>query len=339
MDLDRLSLSGPDAAIAAVPYLLGFHPRESAVLLWRQDGRLALTQRLDLPDPGSATDSASAWLDAVWGHCAAATAREVIVVIFSEREPAPWLERRLQERAKSSGTTILDLIVTDGITWRSLLCASRQCCPVQGRHLDAGTALTVAAEFALAGRAPLAERGDMAREFRPDPEQQAATEACMDEELGADTGTGAGREAWRDRRIAEIVAVLLQGPGSSTGVTVSPHDAAVVALGLEDVRVRDTVLWELSRAVVAPPIVDRLAAVVRAAPAGRRAPVATVTAIVAWCTGDGARARMAVEQALDDQADYSLARLVEQALDAGLPPDKWRESMEQLTRQECRRAA
>jgi hypothetical protein len=62
-------------------------------------------------------------------------------------------------------------------------------------------------------------------------------------------------------------------------------------------------------------------------------------AVVAWLLGDGARARIAVDRARQDDAGYSLALLLEASLGAGLPPAAWRESMAALTRDACRHGA
>ena len=52
MTTHALNLASPGELIAAIPFLLGFHPRRSVVLMALRQRRLSLTQRLDLPDPG-----------------------------------------------------------------------------------------------------------------------------------------------------------------------------------------------------------------------------------------------------------------------------------------------
>jgi len=79
--------------------------------------------------------------------------------------------------------------------------------------------------------------------------------------------------------------------------------------------------------------------VLRSAPDGHVAPVASCAAIVAWLLGDGARAHIAVDRARHDDAGYSLALLLAASLTAGLPPAAWRESMAALTRDDCRHGA
>ena len=59
MTTHALKLASPGELIAAVPFLLGFHPSRSVVLMALQQRRLNLTQRLDLPDPGAELQAAT----------------------------------------------------------------------------------------------------------------------------------------------------------------------------------------------------------------------------------------------------------------------------------------
>ena len=108
-------------------------------------------------------------------------------------------------------------------------------------------------------------------------------------------------------------------------------------MGLRDVRVRDTALWDLGRAPgPKPAAADGLAALVRSAPQGDVAPAATVLAIVHWLGGDGARANVALDRALADNPEYSLGLMVRTALSSGLPPQSWTAAMSGLSRDTCR---
>ena len=51
MTTHALNLTSPGELITAIPFLLGFHPRRSVLLMALRQRRLSLTQRLDLPDP------------------------------------------------------------------------------------------------------------------------------------------------------------------------------------------------------------------------------------------------------------------------------------------------
>lgn len=336
-------LRSPDAVLAALPYLLGFMPSSSAVLLWLRSGRILLTQRLDLPDSPSDTP---AWLDAVFGHGAAARTEEIILVLVTDRPDADAIAAPVLAEADARGIDVRDVLHLVGERWRSLLCEDADCCGPEGRMVQQGTREMVAAEFAVLGVAPLADRQALVSEFAADPAALRSVVPLLDRRMAdraRQLAAGAeGREAWRDEACVTVLEVLL-GPRGRRAPTPAEKGewAAEVACCLRDVRVRDTVLWDLSRRP-RPQLQRALAALTRATvatPPGHVAPVATTCALVAWLLGDGARASIATERALADDPGYSLATLIAASLQAGLPPEAWREATAGLSRDECRYGA
>jgi hypothetical protein len=331
--LDHLVLRSPDALVAAVPYLLGFRPAESAVVVWLQDRRIVLTQRLDLP--GSVADH-PAWLAAMWHHPAADSAQELILVLVTARDVDHDLDALLElvlDRAEAADIEVRDALLVDEQRWWSLLCGDERCCPPEGRPVDPATASAVAAEFTLAGRAPLPAREHLQQSLAPVEEAVTQVAAVLD--TIPVMPPGPAREGWRDDRIDEALTALADAGADGH---LPPEAIAWVLAGLGDLRVRDTVLWELSRwsGAELQGALDRLSSILRAAPVGHVAPVACCAAITAWLLGDGARASLAVDRARTDDPEHSLAQLVAASLAAGLPPQAWRESMSGLTRELCR---
>jgi len=324
---DTLVLSSPDALVSGLSYLLGFAPVESAVLLWLDRRRLLLTQRIDLPP---AEEHVPQWLTAMWQHVAARQADELIVVLVTSRPDADGLAARIAEVATERGLRLRDsLVVVDG-RWRSLLCTDDACCDPIGTPVDPSVSDRIAAEFAVAGVAPVDSRADVVREFEHDPA------AALEVTGHLDTATrrkGRQRETWRDEVIDEVVG-RMSGPDAA----LDSEGIAIIVGGLRDIRVRDTVLWELSAADRASRFraLDLLRRCTRAAPAGSVAPVATCAAIAAWLVGDGTRAQVALERALDDRPDYGLALLVRHSVTVGMPPSSWGEAVAGLSREECR---
>jgi hypothetical protein len=54
--------------------------------------------------------------------------------------------------------------------------------------------------------------------------------------------------------------------------------------------------------------------------AGAQAPALTLLALLSWWQGDGARARVLLDGALDSNPGYRLAVLLDDALGAAIPP-------------------
>jgi hypothetical protein len=326
--LDHLSLRSPDALLASIPYLLGFHPQHSAVVVWLAARRIVLTQRLDLP---TRSDQLEAWHAAVWGHAAVAVADSLVLVLVtpdSSDEPLAIADA-IARRADVEEIEVRDMLRLDGNRWWSLLCPDPECCPPDGRVIDEGVRDEVAAEFTGLGIAPLTDRDQLVRTLRPDEVGAFAVTTVLDR-----TPEPSDREAWRDECIAHVLRMCsVRHDGRP-----SAHESALAVSGLADVRVRDTVLWEVARwnADDLEVAYARLCALTIVAPSGLVAPVATCAAVVSWLLGDGARAVVAIERALDDEPRYSLGGLVAASLAGGLPPGTWRDAMHDLTRDACR---
>ncbi len=319
-----LALRSPEALVASLPYLLGFEPHASAVILWLRRGRLLLTQRLDLPrDPVD-----PAWHEVAWAHDAARSADQIVMALVSARPDLVPLVARLRERADEAGLEVLDVVQCDQGRWRSLLCCDEDCCPKQGRVVPDDVRTAVAAEFAWAGVAPYPERAELVRSLDRDDERAAA--------VAHESATGPGdQDDWRDAAIREVLQIL-----SRTGV-VTDTQAAMAVAAMSDIRVRDTLLWEVGRWPIdqVEQALVPLAQLVRAAPPGALAPVGTLYAGLAWLAGDGARAGIALDRVMAEDPDYSLAQLLVAAVRGGLSPETWRQAMGELTRDECRYGA
>ena len=319
--MDALLLASPDAAIAAIPHLLGFTPTSSLVLAWSREDHLILTQRMDLAD-----ETSPQWADEAVRHGIGLGAQAVIAVAFRPRGEHSELPGRrtmnaLERRLASAGVELVDALIVDERLWWSYRC-NQPCCPPSGRTLDDEVAAEVVAEFVLNGSAPFATRDALEASLQRDPIMTIRAEPRVE---------GADLEAWRTSVLGGPVCRLLAGE------ELSDDDSSILLGALVDIRVRDTFLWCLTGAHVDPrSSLGSLSLLLRRAPDGFVAPIATLTAIAAWVCGDGARASIAVAQALLEDEGYSLALLVDRSLRVGLPPSEWLASMRTLTHDQCR---
>jgi len=313
-----------DLALAG-PLMLGYWPEDSvcAILVDSED-HVVLIMRWEreadvvLPAiPVAATEAGSP------------VAIHLVVFATVDGAPQPlhplaWQRSAdaLRESGLPLGQTLAVARATEGVVWTS----------AEGTLHDPGVHLIAAAAVAdIATRWGLPVwrecRSDYVADITPDPDARAEVERAL-------KGLPPLIEAERDQAITRSGALLGEG-------SLSPMELAEVLQGLADVRVRDTLLWDLMQE--GPRAwsthADRLAQAVAAAPDGSVAPAATLLAILRWQLGDGSRARAAVERARADDPGYSLAGLVDRCLATGLHPAMWRAGLEDLSREACRRAA
>lgn len=342
---DTLTLSSPDAFLASVPHMLGFACDDSVVLVGLgPDGsgrasQVLLTQRFNTPPGTFDIESVRELARAAAEPMARAGSTEVIIAVFGTQAPAPGgelpsgqLVDELVTALDEERMGVKDALYTDGISRWSYGCDNPACCPPDGRVIPAEVRTHVAAEFAVAGAAMMPNRDALLAEVAPaESAIRDRVHTCLETARIAAGSSPQALEAWRDTAIADVTETI------NTDRLMPPEAAAKALAGLGDIRVRDTVLWDLSHTPDGPrAAVDGLSALVRSAPDGHVAPAATVLAVAHWLGGDGARANVALDRALADDPVYSLGQMVSAALRSGLPPQSWRNAMAGLDRDTCR---
>ena len=245
----------------------------------------------------------------------------------------------LLERLGQTDAHVRDALLAGEDRWWSYLCDQPECCSPAGTPIDPVISEEVAARFALAGVAKLANREAVLALCAADPVRQLTIHDCWGEvrrqradRLAKAEHPGHEFERWRDEAI-ELVRDSLLGSARRT-----PEQESAILWALCDVRVRDTVLWEIARSEShdAHRAYESAVALLRAAPPGLIAPIGAVAALLAWLIGDGVRAVAALDRVDAEDPNYALAELLSRSISAGLPPAGWREMMQGLSREACR---
>ena len=99
----------------------------------------------------------------------------------------------------------------------------------------------------------------------------------------------------------------------------SDDEIARITVALRDLRVRDDA-WARMDPAYGEAHLRLWTDVVRRAQPGYVAAPAALLAFVAWQSGNGALANVALDRALADSPDYSMATLLRQVIAAGAPP-------------------
>ncbi len=342
-----ITLRGPDDVLAVLPYQLGYHPRDSVVVVCLRDGRMGLVARADLPPENQVVGASAALLGPVLRD----RPRSAIIIGFEDDEHASFpMLLAVVEGLEREAVEVLDVLVVRDGRRSSPLCVEG-CCPSEGVPVSEPADVPAVAEFILAGRSPLPRREDVEALVEPDPR------AChgVAEAVGRKSSRPARTTDRRQRSARAWAAVLAEEPGAGP----SPREVADLAMGLADIPWRDGVIAWLAPGVLPAGVLDvhvvqrldrslprwagmgsgvsgpsgedrlgergelheRLVRLCRAVPdecVAEAAAVCTLVAAVCWSDGDGALARSAVDRAIRLAPDYRLAQLLERVIDDGV---------------------
>jgi hypothetical protein len=354
----QVTLRTPAELADALPYLLGYRPEDSMVLvaLHDRDGRGRFGGRARLGIPASADDWDPAARQLAHGLVRGSErrgARPGQMVAFLCQEPADGetgrqvmerlrpLAQKLRLACGSLDVPVIEaLCISDGRFW-SYCCPREACCPREGVSMGLPGTSVLAAAATYAG---LQVRGTL-RELRARllPWETAA---AIEQELALDTvamtlvprilddasRAGAAEETLR---LAErIMSRFADAPNASGTLAADLRDdellgheeAATLILGLQDRATRDRAAeWmECDEAVPALRLWRALARRCVGSYGEHAAAPLTLAGWVAWSTGDDLEAREALAMALGADPDYLFARLLHQACNEGLDPESIR---------------
>ncbi|GAA2759690.1 DUF4192 domain-containing protein [Actinopolymorpha rutila] len=310
---DRLTLRGPEDVLAKIPFLVGFHPEESLVTLtFDEDRELTLTARADLPEPDLTPQELRAAGDRLACLVFGREVRYCLLVAYtaSRARATPALRAAVTAFADVD-VTVLDAIVADGRRWWSDVCADPACCPPEGKPYDlASHPLT--ARSIYRGEVALAGQEEFRRTVAPPAgAAREAAELAVARVVSAGSAVPAG---------AGVAAGLFARAGA--GDRLTDEDVARVAVEVGDVAVRDEFWSQITRESADRHVEFWSDVVRRTVPPHDVAPAALL-AFAAWLQGQGALARCALERVHSVDPDYSMARLIEQVLRCGIPPEAW----------------
>jgi hypothetical protein len=323
----QLRADSPEALLTIVPHLLGFLPQASLVVIGiePQDDRIKVTLRYDLPDPPGAGAAAELAEHAV-GVLSSQQLTALVAVGYGSRALVDPVAGALRAAAGPAGIGIGDILRVEGRRYWSYVCAEEACCPAAGTPFApdrrALLALTRTGGQVLADRAAVAARvapfGGLAAESMRQATRRAEGHARqLLARVRKSARLGAARQLIAAEGLSAVGSMI--GTYRSGGRFATDYQVAWITVALRDLRVRDDA-WARMEPAHADAHQRLWTDVTRRAQPGYVAAPASLLAFVAWQSGDGALANVALDRALADEPRYSMAQLLRQVITAGTPP-------------------
>lgn len=295
-DTPTIRLSSPGALAASVPYLLGYTPTDSLVLVGMADHKVAITMRADFDN---AFEMMTTSVPAISAHN---DLDKVILVAYVEA-PTPTVIEELLSLTVACPVPVIDTIWVAGERYASVICENLGCCPAEGNLIPHNDQAAVA--MIAVGQAPVGSRLELEAELvsKHSPQTLARYAATVE-------------GAMADYQVGDVIRgdhYPLAGYG----------DAIRFARAVTDIKLRD-IAWLALEQLDSERLRNAQATllfVVRAVPANLlQVPVLFLAGWASWRLGEGTRSTVCLD-ALDRlDPDYSAAMLLRAALTNGLNP-------------------
>jgi hypothetical protein len=331
-----IKLRGPGDTIGSVPYLLGFHPTDSVVVIATDPvtRHMVAAARMDLPEPGYEDAVATRLAGALAGRSPLGLTLVIIAPAGALPDPASPTSRdsvdlprqafvdQIEAMFSALGCTVEQALwaaaSTAGAAWRDYH---------DPRHAGAVPDLTispVAAHSVLAGLVTYANREEMAALFAPDHDDVLARRAML---LAACKTGGTGHRADRYRGYHGVERAVREARQGR--LPTRDEDIIRLAVALGDHWIRDACLRHTHSefSVAAEQLWLHL---VRAIPGPDRAEPAVLLAVTSYLRGDAVASGMALNCALTANPRHRLGMLMTDVVECGMPPARLRRAVGQM---------
>ena len=329
----EVQIDGPANLLATVPHLLGFNPENSLVVvaLKGENDQVVVTMTLDLPQT---TEFNQEFMKNLMETIKRSGADGLVAVFFVQKDPQDYDEvaNYLMDEV-SRQFHIRDILWVYQSKWASFLCLDQDCCPQQGRDLIIDHQVKSTTSLSVVGKTALGTRSEL---------DEFLKVTQVNNDLVPIISRFAKQRAKAEHNKNHPKWAKTQFSFLSQKKAFNAFDEktwARLLLCLTDIPIRDALLAhhiELSQASKEPnqyliSIAQKWAQVARVSPADFRTPICTCIAAFLWQAGEGILARGAVDFALAQDPQFHLAKLLNNALDSGMPPWEFRDAFTKIT--------
>ena len=320
------TLTSPIDLLAAVPFMIGFEPSDSLVLMGLRNESVDVAMRIDFPEVLDLDQIAL-----LITHLKENSIEEALVVSYIPESvsDADVVIKALSEALESAGFPLRESLIVVSGRWRSLICSDLDCCPMEGQPLPSIESSRIAAEQIAQGQPfPFKDESELLHSIEPITDTEIEEIISQIPEIDYESDPRA-----QQREGAEAFVDFIND-FESDGICRDKKLVALVLVRMRDLQVRDFVMGSVKEEKINL-YFDAYRWLMKIAPTGYIAPIASVFAAICYERGDGALAQRVLTKALLDDEKYPLALLLKELFTRGKRPEIFREMRAELHPKVC----
>ena len=328
---NEIQIDGPANLLATVPYLLGFNPAKSLVIVAVKGNKdqVVVTMTLDLSEKIDGFEKD--FLKKLKETIKRSGADGLVAIFYVEQNPFNY--QILSETFMSEISTdfhVRDILWVCDSKWASFLCSDESCCPEQGRQLVIDENINSLSKTNKLVAGSKNEVQNFLKSTKINQDLVPFLSKFAKQKAKAQHQNSL--EKWEGTQFKYLSA-------KKASQNLDIELAARLLFCLTDIPVRDGLLAhhiELAQISEDPHkylinLAQNWAKIAVEAPETFRPPICTCIAAFMWQAGEGILARSAVNFALAQDPQFYLAKLLNSALDSGMPPWEFRDAFTKVT--------
>lgn len=309
------TLTSPHDLLAAIPFLVGYTPEDSIILISLHEDSINMAIRVDFPSEISDSDVAI-----LIRHLQRDNAQRIISVFYLPKGATDSHQVIQQITAATSQLpfTLIESIIVKENRWRSLMCVDLECCPAGGSSMpDIDNSRIAVEQIALGKPLPFKNAAELKDSIAALPVDENLLELIVNIPKFNYEETPIQRQREGAEAIIDFIADF-----TAEGLCRDKALIALVLISLQDLQVRDFALGSVTNETLET-YFNAWRWLIKVAPVGYVAPVANLLAAVAYERGDGALAHRALDRAEQDNPEYAMTRLLREVFSSGWSPDSF----------------